>query len=169
MKRWFFFFVPLTPLSPSHSTKPRSVAQQQIAEPFCLPQPENSLSQSEGFLFTTDDRSADLGNKNNNKKKSSASCLYLYSFLIFMSKYAGLFIRNPSAWVGLKGGGIYYTCMRLIFFLNQSPCNASVQGRPTINVKSLHIPSTHIGTTNVDATDTLEAVTSWVSVNYTYF
>lgn len=45
-------------------------------------------------------------------------------------------------------------------FKSQSPCNASVQGRPRINAKPLHIPSTYIGTTNVDATDTLEAVTS---------
>lgn len=61
---------------------------------------------------------------------------------------------------GLKGGGIYYTCMRLIFLKNQSPCNASVKGRPRINTKPLHLPSTYIGTTNLDATDTLEAVTS---------
>lgn len=41
------------------------------------------------------------------------------------------------------------------FKKNESPCNASVQGRPTINAKPLHIPSTYIGTTNADATDTL--------------
>lgn len=59
-----------------------------------------------------------------------------------------------------RGWNLLYMHEINFFFKIKSPCNASVQGRPRINAKPLHTPSTHIGTTNVDATDTLEAVTS---------